>query len=280
MKWAPIPACLSTVLMCGVCTSAIAQTGSSHQPVRRSARAIEANLSYDVHITPTTLSPGSTSIETGGDTWNARGFDLKTLISQIYDVDFRRVDFPDDAIADARYDVTLTLPKEVDQDEMRRLLVDALQRKFGFTITPENRSMDVYVMSAPSGPGAELHRHSSGANAGGVAKLVALESSPADDDAGQITYMGKDCSGVSSGGIAVAASSISDFSRTLEQDLDRVLIDETKLSGAYDFQIGNYSNEQELFKLLHDQLGLVVTPSQRKVTVLTVRPADSLQAKL
>jgi uncharacterized protein (TIGR03435 family) len=100
------------------------------------------------------------------------------------------------------------------------------------------------------------------------------------DDAEQITYVGKDCSGVSSGGIAVSAGTIADFTHTLEPDLDRVLVDETKLAGSYDFQIGNYTNEQELFKLLHDQLGLVVTPAQRKVTVLAVRPAQSLQAQL
>jgi uncharacterized protein (TIGR03435 family) len=211
------------------------------------------------------MKPGSTSIEIGGDTWNVRGFDLKTLIAQIYDVDLRRIDFAEDSTADARYDVTLSLPREIDQDAMQRLLVDAFQRKFGVTISAESRPMDVYVMSAPSGPGAALHRHGA--------------SGAATDD-GRIAYVGKECSGVASGGIEVSASTIPDFTRTLEPNLDRVLVDETKLAGSYDFKIGNYSNTDELFKLLHDELGLVVTPTQRTVTVLTVRPAEALQAKL
>jgi len=262
MKRAPIAAYLSFGLVCGIATTAIAQGSPAYKTVRRATHSASSNLMNQVHIVPTTMKPGSTSIETGADTWKARGFDLKTLLAQIYDIDVRRIDFADKSDADARYDLTLTLPREVEQDEMQHLLVSALENKFGLNVSEETRSLDVYVMKAPGGPGGDLHRHASA------------------DDAEQITYMGKDCSGVSSGGIAVSAGTIADFTRTLEPDLDRVLVDETRLAGSYDFQIGNYANEQELFKLLHDQLGLVVTPAQRKVTVLAVRPAQSLQAQL
>jgi uncharacterized protein (TIGR03435 family) len=97
--------------------------------------------------------------------------------------------------------------------------------------------------------------------------------------------MGKDCSGVNSGGITVEGGTIAEFRRTLEPDLDRVLVDETKLHGSYDFKIGMYANQTQLFELMRVGLGLVVTPEQRKVTVLAVRPAEThpngeLQAKL
>jgi uncharacterized protein (TIGR03435 family) len=279
MKRASIAAYLSYGLVFGIATAAIAQGSGSYSTVRRTSRATQSNSMSQVHIAPTSMKPGSTSIETGADTWKARGFDVKTLLAQIYDIDVRRVDLPDDGNADARYDLTVSLPHEVEQDEMQHLLVSALEKKFGWTVSEESKALDVYVMSAPTGPGSELHRHLSAHRS--VAKLVAASSDDdAMDDAEQITYVGKDCSGVSSGGIAVSAGTIADFTHTLEPDLDRVLVDETKLAGSYDFQIGNYTNEQELFKLLHDQLGLVVTPAQRKVTVLAVRPAQSLQAQL
>jgi len=265
MNRALVVACATVCLLYGNVPAASAQKGSARQPAK-TGRATPVNLSYDVRITPTAMRPGSTSIEVGGDTWNVRGFDLKTLIAQIYDVDLRRIDFAEDGSSDARYDVTLSLPREIDQDAMQRLLVDAFQRKFGVTISAESRPMDVYVMSAPSGPGAALHRHGAGGSG--------------EYDGGRIAYVGKECSGVASGGIEVSASTIPDFTRTLEPNLDRVLVDETKLAGSYDFKIGNYSNTDELFKLLHDELGLVVTPTQRTVTVLTVRPAEALQAKL
>jgi uncharacterized protein (TIGR03435 family) len=203
------------------------------------------------------MKAGCTSIETEADAWTARGFDLKTLIAQIFDVDVRQVDLGDGGAADARYDLTVTLPEEVDQETMRQLLVSALERKFGLVIAPETRSMSVYVMSAPNGPGNGLHPH----------------AAPAVEGAGQITYFGKDCTERgSSTGFAVSAGTIADFRRALEPSLDRALVDETRLTGSYDFQIGNFSSTDELFKALHDQLGLVVLPLERKVTVLKVRP--------
>jgi uncharacterized protein (TIGR03435 family) len=275
MKRAPISACLGVVFVCGIIANAAAQGRTSHPPVRRTASTERGITSSEVHIAPTTLAANSTSIEIAGDHWNARGFDLKTLISQIYDVDIRRIDLAEDGTGDGRYDVTLSLPREVDEDVMQRMLEDALERKFGLTVTPEKRSMDVYVLTAPNGPGAGLHRHKAGA-----AMLVADSADQATDDETQITFLGKNCDGVSSGGISASAGTLGEFRRTLEPDLDRLLIDETGLKGSYDFQIGNYSNEGELFKLLHEELGIVVTPEQRNLTVLTVRPRQELQAAL
>ena len=221
------------------------------------------------------MKPGSTSIEMGSDRWSARGYDLKTLIAQIYDVDVRRVDLAEGGDHDARYDLTVSLPGSVDQDEMQRLLVEAVEQKFRLDVKPEVRSMLVYVMTAPNGPGSGLHVHAAAAHAGGLAKPMALDLGTGTlEDVGEIQFEGRDCSGVSSGGITASAETIDDFRRTLEGDLDRVLLDETNLTGTYDFQIGSYANKDELFQLLRDQLGLVVRPAERKVTVLRVRPHD------
>jgi uncharacterized protein (TIGR03435 family) len=222
------------------------------------------------------MRTGSTSIEIGSDHWSARGYDLKSLIAQIYDVDARRIDFAGNSSADARYDVTLALPRDIDEDAMQHMLEDALQKKFGLAITPESRAMDVYVLTAPNGPGVALHPHATTARTGGMATQMAQDAAGSEkDDAGQITYVGKVCSGTSSGGISASAGTIEDFRRTLEPDLDRLLVDETHLTGSYDFKIGSYANKDELFKLMHDQLGLVVTPTQRNMAILTVRPAEA-----
>ena len=273
MQRAPISAFLSVALLSGVATAAMAQSRPSHnsdKTVRRAEGADHSALSYQVKISATTMKAGSSSIETGADHWRARGYDLKTLIALIYDLDVRRIEFSDNAKVSARFDVSLDLPAEVDADTMQKVLVEAVQKRFNLAIAAESRAMDVYVMTAPNGVGAGMHPHSV-SGVGGMKRLLAANPG---DDAGQITYMGKDCSGVSSAnGISVTASTISDFGRTLEPDLDRVLIDDTHLAGSYDFKIGNYSNEQELFKLLHGELGLAVTPAKRNVTVVAVRPA-------
>ena len=171
MKRAPISAGIGLILVCGIAGTAAAQSKAGAQPVRRTVSAERGISSSEVHITPTHMLANSTSIDIAGDHWIARGFDLKTLIAQIYDIDIRRIDFSSDRSGDAKYDVTLTLPREVDEDVMQRMLETALERKFGMTITPESRAMDVYVLTAPNGPGAALHRH----RAGGM-KLAAQAS--------------------------------------------------------------------------------------------------------
>lgn len=230
-------------------------------------------LPYQVHIVPTSQPEGSSSIETGGDSWAARGYDLRTLIAQVFDVDARRIEFPDGPLAGKRFDISINLPVQVDDETMQRLLADAVQKQFGLRIAPESRTMDVYVLTAPHGPGAAMKHH--------VAKMGAEEiagfggSDTADDDLSKITVFGQDCTDKgSTTGISVEASTMSDFRRTLEPDLDRVLVDETHLTGSFDFTVSKYANQQELFQRLHDELGLVVTPAERSVTVLTVRPAE------
>jgi uncharacterized protein (TIGR03435 family) len=275
MKRAPIFACVGLMLASAPGMSVAAQGKSSAQRVR-AEQGIPAG---EVHILPSRMQPGSTSIEAAGDRWNARGYDLKSLISEIYEVDARRVELGNSADADARWDVTLQLPREVDEDVMERMLKSALERKFALKITPETRKMDVYVLTAPNGPGAALHPH--GGRAAAMAALMAGGAGADSDGAGQITYIGRNCSGVvSSNGIEASAAAIGEFRRTLEQDLDRLLVDETHLAGSYDFKLGAYANQQELFSLMQQKLGIVVVPGQRQVEVLTVTPAHEMQATL
>ena len=264
-------------------TEAQFEPGVRLEPVRGAIRIDSTSVPFEVRIDQARDTAGNSSIEVGADHWEARGYDLKSLVAEIFEIDARLVDVPQDLSVNARYDVSLSLPTELDQDSMQRILGKALAQRFGVTIKPEARTMDVYVLSAPEGPASGLKRHSFARHAG-LKKLIA-GGDDSDDEGGRITYTGKDCSGVNSGGIAVEGGTIADFRRTLEPDLDRVLVDETKLHGSYDFKIGMYVNQKQLFELMRVGLGLVVTPEQRNVTVLTVRPAEAqpsgqLQAKL
>jgi len=275
--------CLTLSLCCGIATDATAQGASSGRAAARhtaGGRSVAQELrgTNEVRISPSAMAPGSTSMEIDADRWSARGFDLKTLIAQIYDVDVRRVDFPDETAASVRYDVTLDLTDEDSQESIQHRLQSAIEKKFGLAIATQSRAMDVYVLTAPNGPGPALRlHHASVQSASGnpLLKLTSLEDSdPETEDPQQITYVGKDCSGVAAGGIAATAASLAEFRRTLEPGLDRLLVDDTHLAGSYDFKIGNYSNQQELFQLLRDQLGLVVAPARRMVVVLTVRASQ------
>jgi len=251
------------------------------RPVQGAIRIDSVNVPFEVKIEPTAEAADSSSIETGSDHWEARGYDLKALIAEIFSMDARLVDVPQESAANSRYDVSLSAPVELDQDSMQRILTKALTQRFGLAIKPEARTMDVYVLSAAEGSASGLKRHVFGRRSG-LKKLVA-GGDESNDESGRITYTGRDCSGVNSGGITVEGGTITDFRRTLEPELDRVLLDETKLRGSYDFRIGLYANQTQLFELMRG-LGLVVTPAQRQVTVLTVRSTETqdqmLQAKL
>jgi uncharacterized protein (TIGR03435 family) len=262
--------------------SLIAQAGSTALHIAES-QVDAAPVPYQVHIVPTGLPEGSSSIETGSTSWIARGYDLRSLIALVYGVDGRRVDFANQGVATARFDLSATLPEDVDPLQMKSLLEDAIERRFGLEIAPQSRAMSVYVLTAPSGPGAAMKRHVTKMSAEEIAGIGGSDAE--DGDSGKVTVFGQDCTDKgSTTGISVEASTMADFRRTLEPDLDRVLVDETHLTGTFDFAVNKYANQQELFQLLHDQLGLVVTPAERNVTVLAVRPAsakaESLRAQL
>jgi len=76
---------LGLVLVFGIASTATAQGKPSYQPVRRVVHAGQGISSSEVRIAPTAMRTGSTSIEIGSDHWSARGYDLKSLIAQIYD---------------------------------------------------------------------------------------------------------------------------------------------------------------------------------------------------
>jgi uncharacterized protein (TIGR03435 family) len=260
---------LSLTLAFGLATWAPAQNGPTHRPARQ---AVHAAVPYQLQLTPTKMPDGSVSIAIEGDSWIARGFDLKSLFAQIYDFDPRRIDFTDHGLADTRYDVTLTTPTEMDEDALQRLVAGALEKKLGLSITPESRAQDVYVLTAPGGPSAAMHPHT--APPDGKTALLPLDAGDGTDGTEQFSFEARHCTGkASSRGITASGGTMREFGRQLEPDLDRMLIDETHLTGAYDFSVAAYDDQETLFKVLHDQLGLVVTPARRNVDVLAVRAA-------
>jgi uncharacterized protein (TIGR03435 family) len=233
--------------------------------------------SYDVHIAPSTEE--GTSSTGGADYWSVGGFSLKMLIAKTYDMEMEvdRIDFPDASAAEKRYDVALVLPEGESHNAMMHRVQEALEKKFNLTITPETRATDVYVLTAPKGPGPSLH--STQSSGGGFMSSSVLEWKSADGrpptakDLQDLMEKQKATSGIEVSSISVAGGTVADFCRTLEQALDRPVIDETRLKGRYDFEVnrGDHSKD-EFFAMLADQLGMIATPAVRDVSVVVVRP--------
>ncbi len=253
---------------CTATTTVLAQATASH--VVHIAPTI---IAPTVHISPTTMEADSLSIQIGAKQWSVRGLDLKTLIAEVYDVDARLVDLPATVDTTARYDVSLARPNDASPEDVQQLLRQAIEKNFHLEIATENRSMEVYLLTAPNGPGAAIHRHTAATRDNGLYRQASLTGQSADEAQQQITFAGKQCSGAASSGISATEASLAEFARTLNPELDRLLVDDTRLSGSFDFRVGIYHSQQELFQRLRDELGLVVVPAQRQMAVLTVRPA-------
>src|ERR1700761_475605 len=83
---------LGMALAAGLAAPAAAQSTAVRQPVTRLVSAAESRPADRVHIAPTAMAANSASLEKGSDRWSARGYDLKSLIAEIYDLDARQVD--------------------------------------------------------------------------------------------------------------------------------------------------------------------------------------------
>jgi uncharacterized protein (TIGR03435 family) len=234
--------------------------------------------SYDVHIAASTED--GTSSSGGGDFWSVRGLTLKMLIAETYDMEMEpgRIDFPDASAAEKRYDVALVLPEEESHSAMMHRVQEALEEKFNLTIRPETRATEVYVLTAPKGTGPSLHSVKS-SGGGFVSSSTAVSEwkspdgrPPTAKDLQDFMEKQKADSGISVSSISVDEGTVADFCRTLEQGLDRPVVDETHLAGAYDFEVNRGDRtKEEFFQVLADQLGLVVTPGVRNVSVVVVR---------
>jgi len=229
--------------------------------------------SYEVHIAPSTTL-GTTSTSAPGY-WSVGGFDLKAIVAQAYGVEETHVDFRDAAAAGKRYDVALVLPKAEDHDAMMRRIQDALKEKFNLKIASEDEAMDVYVVTAPYGPGPKLRPagESMGdftGSSSGFALPEGLQDTPENTkDAMDKKRVSR---GITVDSISVSSGTIEDFCKELEDGLDRKVIDETHLTGRYDFNVirGDRSRD-EFFDMLREQLGLALTPEYRDVPMLVVR---------
>ena len=232
--------------------------------------------SYEVHITSsTTLGTTSTSAP---DYWSVGGFDLKSIVAEAYGVDESRVDFRDAAAAGKRYDVALVLPQPEDHDAMMGRIQDALKQKFNLKIASEDEAMDVLVMTAPYGPGPKLRPAEDSMGGGfissfGTSFALPKGQQPTPETIEKAIEQQRASNGIAMlDNISVSGVTIEDFCKVLEKGLDRKVVDETHLTGHYDFNVVRGDRTRDgFFDMLREQLGLALTPEKRDVPMLVVR---------
>jgi uncharacterized protein (TIGR03435 family) len=255
-----------------------AHAGAPSAADHRSAVAV-----HQVRIRPTELPSGETSIDIGPTQWTLQGYDLRGLLAHVYDINPARVDLgtpellkaQQGDVAPVRYDVSLSLSGDESEEAIQTILRNALEERFHLKTSLESRSKDVYVLSAPAGAGSGLRS---------VASLRASghrrSAEPSSEVPSMLTVVGRVCPGVSSAGITAQSATLDQLAAALADNLDRLVLDETNLTPAYDFQLPEYHSREELASLLHDRLGLTLTPGRREVKVLAVHSTGQAAGSL
>jgi len=206
-----------------------------------------------------------------------RGFDLKTIVSAIYETEPSRVVLPQLLDNDDKFDFALVLPKEEAQKTIYQLVQRAIEKHFKVSAAVETQPAEVYAMTALKGK-TPLAKTDSGdfgsdSSSSGFAfspPAGAPQTEEAIDQALKELLKHPETIGFSE--VAAMNMTSDEFGKFLEPGLRRPVVDETGLEGRYDFKVhGPAKNSSEFFQMLRDQTGIVLTPATRNIEFVTLR---------
>ena len=243
---------------------------------------------FGAHIAPTKKNPGEGSENGDDDYWALEGFQLKAVLSRVFGshealFPETRIELPSSMDPRKRHDFYVVLAPHDRREDRNRLMRQGIERYFRVTITHESRPMDVYVLTAPDGQTAAI-RDTPQSGGGGVGfsgfsfEFALPDGEPPTPESFQSLYQTPESmrnaivSGGSIGGISTSNGTMDDFCKTLEQGLDRPVIDETGLGGRYDIEsLSGPISTGELLERLRTHLGLHLAPARRDITILVLR---------
>lgn len=223
--------------------------------------------SYDLHVLPS-------QIEGTGDYremnfWSLQGFDLKGVISVLYNINPIRIVLPASLDDGRRYDFSLVLPEPEDQERMCERFHKGIEDHFHLTARHEDRSLDVYVVTRRNG---KLPAVSASPGESRVLSHIGFAVASGARSPGGVAAMPKEFSISAIHSISVEGTT-DEFCQLLERRLDRPVVNETNLSGEFSFHVGpSVTENNDFLDRLRDELGLVIAPAQRNIETLVFDP--------
>jgi len=207
----------------------------------------------------------------GEDYWRLQGYTIKRMLAQMLDLNPIRIDLPASVDTEIRYDVSVVLHKPEDAASKRSLIRQGVEDYFHLTATKENRLRDVYVLTAPDRkpPASNIDPLAGG---GWFSSMSLTINADQDESPGDASHNIDAIIDIGIGGVPV-----DEFCKMLERDLDRPIVNETKLDGKFDFEVKDpaLSAQQrpkgDFVQRLRDQMGLVIAPAQRYVETTVYR---------
>ena len=267
-------------------------------PVRQTKPDITPSTEVTIRLTDRGAHEG-VSARRASDYWVLEGLALNEMLSRLHNIQKERIELPLSLDPDRRYDFLLVLPQRESRDTIDRLMREGIEKYFRIRVTAEVRDTDVYVLTAPNGAiNAMTTSHDEPGTFGWVdiqTPATAPDSfigfgdppwrraeneAPTEDELRNMAgeFLKSLAGGWKRGTASIrgmsATSTVAQLCEMLEATLDRPVIDETNLDGAYDLDIRTQAESGERFlHALCDRLGLLATAARRNVTMLVVRDA-------
>ena len=204
---------------------------------------------FEISITPAEgLSGYSTGAGPGLVAF--QGVDLTFPFGAAYGLRHTRVS-GEGVLPKGKYSILAKIP-ENHQEVLQPMLRQALEATFSITGQKENRTLDTYVLTAPSGLAKSLKKHEGG--------------SPGTR--------------TTEGAQSVRGSDLEALSLELEEALGKPVLNETRLEGLYDWDL-TWDNKKpdSLLASVRDQLGLELSPKKQAVEILVLKKAESPEKK-
>ena len=207
----------------------------------------------DVHTSPFTSNPFMHGNSIQGDRYFLTQATMVDLIASAYGVDALNVQGGPAWLERDRYDIRAKVPPRTTQDDVKLMLRALLADRFHLVVKTGTAPMPTYILSA--GSGKPKMTESDGTGEGSC-----IPGPPPQNSApGAPSYITVNCKGLT---MAALADTLHDFAGGY---LDQPVIDETNLSGAWDFTIKWTGRDQlekqggdgiSIFAAVDKQLGL------------------------
>jgi uncharacterized protein (TIGR03435 family) len=228
--------------------------------------------SYTLHVSPAKLEGGGNY---GGSNFvSFQGFDLKGIISELYNLNPVRIQLPAPLDDGKGYDFDLVLPEPDSKENIYNRIRQGIQEYFHLKVARENRVLDAYVVTAPNPKPAMVKAKPEDESA--TFKSSSIEFEVVEIPGGPDDLVGPP-KAVTIGAIRSISmqGTIDELCHRLEGALDRPVVNETKLDGEFDFQVKTAKDVKSNFlERLRDQFGLVITSAPRSVEILVFNPKN------
>jgi uncharacterized protein (TIGR03435 family) len=212
--------------------------------------------------------------------FSCRNCSLFLLVMRAYDVEYDRVTGLNSRTE--LYDIAAKVPQGATKDQFRVMLQKLLSNRFDMSLHRETKQMQAYELVVEKN-GPKMKKSLTGEAAQGA---TASNSSPTILDAEGFPILPTGQSGFASvngrARMQVTNETMDQLAGKLENQLDRPVINATRVAGRYDYGLywaglsvdGTDDAGPNLFSAVRSQLGLRLQPRKAAVSIVVIDHVD------